>query len=519
VARAHEVPREAGATRWSWDWGLPTAAAASACVLVVAVTAHHGLSLSPDSAVYLSSADHLLEGDGLTSYSGHKFAVFPPGFPAVAAAIGRALSVDVAAAARILNVLCVVAIVAAACVLLRRHVESHRLQLVAAAIFASASPLMDVATHAWSEPLFIALALLGILAIEELVEQPTRPASLAAVVALVWSAFLVRYIGVTLALSAVGSLLIASRGTRSTGARLAAASVTGALLVAVPAAWVVRNLAVTGTAFGGRATPEVAMTEQLRRTADEIVSWVFPRYLPAELRLAGISLVIAAGVGLAVVAQKSRKDVRPPRPSMAPLALFALGYLVLLEVSAARTRIDPLGARLLSPLFVPTVVLGVALLDRALRTDLQSRRVVTNVLTLALVCWSVLSVVAGGKHATALAAGDGYSSAAWRSSALALHLRRSPPIGTLFSNRPDAVWATTRLDARCLPPQLGKDLCLGSAGAPHDLRALEASTAGAKLAWFATPTGPAAPARRGRIRFHLLAHEADGSLYTLDLVP
>jgi hypothetical protein len=175
VARAHEVPREAGASRWSWDWGLPAAAAASACVLVSAVTAHHGLSLSPDSAVYLSSAEHLLRGDGLTSYSGHKFAVFPPGFPAMTAAIGRALSVDVATAARILNVLCIAAIVAAACVLLRRHVESRRLQVAAAAMFAAAAPLVDVATHAWSEPLFIALALLGILAIEELVERRRWP--------------------------------------------------------------------------------------------------------------------------------------------------------------------------------------------------------------------------------------------------------------------------------------------------------------------------------------------------------
>jgi len=519
VARAHEAPREAGASRWSWDWGLPSVAAASACALVFAVTVRHGLSLSPDSAVYLSSADHLLRGDGLTSYSGHEVVVFPPGFAAVAAAIGRAFSVDVATAARILNVLCIAAIVAAACVLLRRHVESRRLQLAAAAMFAAASPLVDVATHAWSEPLFIALALLGILAIEELVERPMRPASLAAAVALVWSASLIRYIGVALAPSAVGSLLIAPRRTRSRGTRLAAASVTGALMAVAPTAWVVRNLATSGTAFGGREAPNVPMTEQLRRTGGEIGSWVAPRYLPAGLRLAGIGLAVAAAGGLALAARRRWNADRARRRSLVPLALFSLSYLVLLEGSAATTQIDPLGPRLLSPLFVPAVVLGFAMLDRASGTGLQGRRIARNAFTLGVVCWSALTVVAGGTLATELASGDDYSSAAWRGSALAMHLRQSPSAGPLFSNRPDAVWATTRLDARCLPPQLGKDLCIGTSGDPDDLRALESSRAGAEFAWFAAQGGPAAPVQRGRIRFRLVAREADGALYALDFVP
>src|SRR5205807_1671132 len=109
----------------------------------------------------------------------------------------------------------------------------------------------------------------------------------------------------------------------------------------------------------------------------------------------------------------------------------------------------------------------------------------------------------------------GYTSSAWRGSALARRLRRSPSTGTLFSNRPDAVWATTRRDSRCLPPQLGADLCLGSSGDPDDLVLLEADSSRAELAWFSQGTSSHPPHRRGSVRFELEARTADGAIYAL----
>ncbi|MGZ8706568.1 MAG: hypothetical protein ACXW0R_04200 [Gaiellaceae bacterium] len=466
------------------------------------------MSLSPDSAVYLSSAAHLLQGSGLKTYSGHTLVLFPPGFPALVSAIGWLLGVDVATAARILNVVSLAVAVAAACVLLRRHVESRPLQFAGAVGVAGAAPLVDVASHAWSEPTFIAFMLLAVLAIEDLLERPTRSAFLAAGT-LVSAAFLIRYSGLALLLTGVGSMLIYGCGA-SWKARLVRGAVTGAVMVSVPAAWLGRNLAVAGTAFGGRETPNVAMSVQLRRAGGEIASWLVPRYLPAGLRLAGIGVIAAAA--LAVAARLLSSSVRARRRSLIPLVLFSGSYLLLLAVSAAVTQIDPLGARLLSPLFVPAVVIGLALLDRVRDAGLQSAR---TALTLGVVCWAALAIVAGARRAHELAPGEGYSSAIWRSSALALRLRQSQSGNMLlFSNRPDAVWATTRHDARCLPPQVAEP-CVGSSGDSGDLRLLESGRARAEFAWFAAAPGSPPPRRRGRILFDLKISAADGALYTL----
>jgi hypothetical protein len=477
----------------------------------VAVTWCHGLSLSPDSAVYLSSAEHLLKGRGLTSYSGHTLVVFPPAFPALAAGIGWLLGTDVAAAARILNAVCLALAVASACVLLRRHVRWRPLQAAAAATLVAAAPLVDVASHAWSEPAFIAVSLMGVLALEDLLVRPTRPVSVAAVVALVSSAFLVRYAGLALVATVLGSLFVAGRA-RHRRARLASAAVTGAAMIAAPAAWIGRNLAVSGSAFGGREAPDVGMAEQLRRTGGEIARWIAPGYLPVGLRSAGIGIV--AAVALAVVVRLFSNPARQGQPSLVPLLLFSISYLLVLEVSAAVTQVDPLGARLLSPLFVPALVVGFALLDRV-RDARRPNRPVAGVLVLGVACWAALSIVAGGKRAHALAAGDGYTSAVWRDSALARRLRQSPSREALFSNRPDAVWATTRRDARCPPPQLGADLCQGSSGDSGDLRLLEAGGSRAEFAWFTLGATSAPPHRRGSIRFSLEARSADGALYEL----
>jgi hypothetical protein len=476
----------------------------------LAVTWRHGLSLSPDSAVYLSSAEHLLKGRGLTSYSGHTLVVFPPGFPALAAGIGWLLGIDVAAAARILNAVCLALTVAVACVLLRRHVRWRPLQVAAAATLVAAAPLVDVAAHAWSEPAFIAVSLMGLLALEDLLER-TRPISVAAVVAFASSAFLVRYAGLALVATALGSLLVAGRA-RPRRARLASAAVTGAAMIAAPTAWIGRNLAVSGSAFGGREAPDVGMGQQLRRTGGELARWIAPGYLPVGLRLAGIGMV--AAVALGVVVRLSSKPARPRHPSLVPLMLFSISYLLVLEASAAVTQVDPLGARLLSPLFVPTLVIGFALLDRVRDVSRPSRRV-AGALVVGVACWAALSTVAGGKRAIELAAGDGYTSAVWRDSALATRLRQSPSTETLFSNRPDAVWATTRRDAHCLPPQLGADLCEGSSGDSEDLQLLESGGSRAEFAWFALGATSAPPHRRGSIRFSLEARSADGALYEL----
>ena len=72
------------------DWanvrgGRCSAAPLLAAALVLIATRHDPL-LSPDSITYLSAADHVRAGHGLTDFTGKPLAVFGPVYPAAAGA-------------------------------------------------------------------------------------------------------------------------------------------------------------------------------------------------------------------------------------------------------------------------------------------------------------------------------------------------------------------------------------------------------------------------------------------------
>ena len=161
-----------GADRATVDAVAGTLGAMVAGGLVLFATSRYGPGISPDSAAYLSTAENAKAGHGLISYTGHPIADFPPGLPIVLATVAWATGSSVVTAARIVNACSMAAIVLEATVFLRRHVRSPVLRVVGIGAAAVAPPLLYVTAWAWSEPLFVALALGSILAIEACVERP-----------------------------------------------------------------------------------------------------------------------------------------------------------------------------------------------------------------------------------------------------------------------------------------------------------------------------------------------------------
>ena len=59
--------------------------------LLVLVATRKGPLLSPDSITYLSAAQHLRAGEGLTDFTGRPLAVFGPLYPILLSVGGRSL--------------------------------------------------------------------------------------------------------------------------------------------------------------------------------------------------------------------------------------------------------------------------------------------------------------------------------------------------------------------------------------------------------------------------------------------
>src|ERR1700716_4109167 len=70
--------------------------------VAVLIATRHGPGSTPDSAVYLSTAEHLADGGRLVSYGGGLLTQFPPGFSVILAAAHKA-GVTLDTAARVVN--------------------------------------------------------------------------------------------------------------------------------------------------------------------------------------------------------------------------------------------------------------------------------------------------------------------------------------------------------------------------------------------------------------------------------
>lgn len=494
-------------------------APATASLIMLAATARHGPALSPDSAAYLSTSQNLLSGDGLSDYSGHALVTFPPGFPLLVSAVAWLFGSDVVSAARAANLLLLAAIVCLGYALVRRHVESHALRFVGVTALVAAPPLIEVTGYAWSEPLFIACTLAGLLALEELLDRPRHAGWLIATAVLISLAFLARYLGVALGLTAVLALLLHPHHSSGLRERVSRAGILAGLASVVPLVLVIRNVVVSSTPFGeARLGPDVSLARQIWATAAEIARWLFPRAIAQGPRIAAAVCVAALVAGVTLKTRHSIGERSIGRRSSFPLLLFSVIYLVLLEVSAAFAQIDEIGARFLSPLFVPGLIISLAAIDTACASALQSdRRFLGAALAAAVGCWATADAFAGRDEARIVADGAAYTSARWRDSPLAERLRDSPPSGILYSNQPSAVWATTRLKSRCPPPQLGEDLCMevGLFGYTEDLAPLLRGQQHAYLAWFSEGAGNRRLLPRRGVRFRVIAKEADGTLYAI----
>jgi len=445
----------------------------TAALIVVIATAPHGPGLSPDSAVYLSASQSITDGRGVVSYGGSPLVDFPPGFPMLLAAVELVTGLTPGDATRLINALSLLGIVLISHLLLRRHVGSRGLRLFGLIVVAGGAPVVLVSVFAWSEPLFILLALSLVVLLEDAMDR-TEDLRLPALAGTLCSlAFLVRYVGVVaLPLGAMCLLKAPRLRSERLFARLA---LFGVLAAVGPAVWFVHNARVADSLVGTRSVSEGAsLSTNIGRLGERVTEWWTPGHLPAALRLT-IGACLAGGFWLWVRRHRfTATGLRTPRRSLLPLAGFLALFVATTLAVAATTVIDPLDQRLLAPAYVPTVVLLLAVLDRCEPSSPMTRQAwVVSALAAICAVWVVGSEAqrSGGTVLRSLR-GAGYAEPKWRSSQLADALVRARNQGAVYTNLPDFAWIRG-IDTRCWPVELTKDPC--NTGRPSDVREIRAA--------------------------------------------
>lgn len=405
----------------------------------------HGPGLSPDSTVYLESADNFIRGNGFFSRSRPltRFPFFYPFLLSTAEIFGM----DVFAFSRVLHSLLMGANTILLGVLVFRMTGGALIPAVlSGGLFLSSGPVFAIHAMAWSEPPFLFLMLLGLIALRPYLRSGARGYFVAA--SLLFSlAALTRYAGVVL----VGGLIVAawmpvgmSRNRRVVDAGLA----LGTWLIPF-GLWILRNLVHSGETVDRKLSLLPVGFSDLRQFFSNLLGFILPETLPVWFRM--IILLILAGCVIYlywVLAQRS--GFAPGRvirstPMLHVILVVAVGYVALLAFSVSFLSANiPLDHRILVPLFV-LVLIAIPGMTQARHRDRKIFVWAAGLLILTNMWTTPKTVSKIARN------GAGYSSVGWQNSELIDSARRLEPSTELYSNRAGAVWFWTRRTTLAMP--------------------------------------------------------------------
>ena len=420
-------------------------------LLVMVSTSRYGVGLSPDSVNYIGTARNLLAGNGYLTFDDTPYTHWAPLLPTMLAGLGL-IGIEPQTGARLINAAAFALVIFCCGRLFARHVKSRALATMGAVSILLANPLFGHCALALTEPTFVLLSMLLFTALIKFIQAPAlRPLLFAAALAAL--CFLDRYIGIAMILcGAVAIALVAKRV--SLPRRFGYGCLFGLVAVVPGSLWMLHNYMVVNAISAGWPESTVTFSGNLTFMLDTLSSWFLPENIPLWIRLPVIGVVLAAlaALSIALPSPRSATPASDRRTSVAVAAIFAAVYTAILVAISMTIKIEELDNRMMLPVYVFLFFILIVLADRALdhlRAWRPNARWATTVLLAFCVLWLMypLARVSRGVWRRVNLGAGGYNTVVWRDSPVMLDLRSSPPPGTIYSNRPDAIYILNNMDA------------------------------------------------------------------------
>ncbi len=327
-----------------------------------------GQGITFDSLVYFWVSKSLLAGEGF-SYLDVLYTDQPPLYPTLLALLDLG-GLDPIDASGLLNALSFGLILFFSGKWLHQVTHSRPWALVAPLVLLVSFPLLRLFFMAWTEPLFIALIVGSLFALDRFL-RGNKLLDLVGSGTLVSLACLTRYMGV--AAVAAGLLTLLLRRHPSRARKLITMGIFGFVAVLPTSIWLIRNLLVGGylTSFS-TSTPRT-LAQNLDDVFEVISLWFLPlTFAPAVQLSFAIIVVVGLLTWFTLLIRKDETD-RTYRHFM-PVFSFFFTYPAIMVYTATKVSLFPLHNRYLSPIFVPLVLLLCAAIHRTRLPDTTDRR-------------------------------------------------------------------------------------------------------------------------------------------------
>ena len=328
------------------------AAISLVALFVTLVATRNGAGMDPDSIVYIAAGRGLFMGEGFGD-----LVLWPPGYPLLIAGFMH-LGMAAEQSARLVVALSLALAVYPLCALgriLGGRVAGYLSCLIPLAMW----PLALVSVYAWSEMPYILFSLCAVLCLTALVmgsHDRQRLWVLGGAAVLAGMAALTRYTGVSL-VAAGGILLLLN--FRVELRRRMGETIAFCGLAALPAgAWVVRNLATTGTLAGERPAGTSGLVHNALTTVSRIASdatsgdAIGTLWPPgAVVAVAVVGVLIATMVVCALKGDPERKLLRGYLHRASPVMCYTVVYLAAFIATASLWTFLPIYVRFLTPAY------------------------------------------------------------------------------------------------------------------------------------------------------------------------
>lgn len=426
-----------------------------------------------DASSYIAIADRFAASGQLGYFLEPKLGLWPPGFPVTLALFRWAFDLDPAITALWINALSLIPFSLTSLWLLERTTANDKV-IRAGVLIAVLGPATLSQTYmVQTEPTFGLIVLASFIALVKFGDSHRDPSVgsttawkwFALAVVLQWAAFMDRYVG----LVAIGAGALWLVFETLSGSPLATRFRNGVLFFLasnlVPGIWIIRNTIVTDSQFGPRDTPLATFKGNTADATTSLGQFIhgFSRYEPMEGLGRLLSIALALAVGAFAVLCLQRLIASRPTPvggaSGAPallrdlvggplglLLIYAGAHWAYMVWSASTIAFDPVNTRYLAPMFVPAMIAGLVLVDRATFSWPNARPgdLLTRAAKIGLVALVVVQLVIGVVRVSASYWTD---EAQNYNSPEALDIRNSPVLdalpddcGRLYSNFPELTY-------------------------------------------------------------------------------
>jgi hypothetical protein len=323
------------------------AALAGFCIIIY-LTRHGGIGVSPDSVRYISVAENLGTEGALKDFSQVPLMDFPAFYPIFLRGVMLLTGLKPLIFGPVLNALLFALVIYLAGIIMNHFRYGSRwLKLLLLSCIVLSPSLQEIYTMLWSETIFLLLLLLLIIALY----RYYRVYSLRMVLVLAFVAGLscvTRYAGIGFIVTA-GFLLLVSPGL-PWRKRLLHFAVFLPSAAVLPAINIIHNTLASGTMTGYREPAIQTLMGNITDVGSVFSDWLpFLSRFPSAAPVVAILLITALGIGWLwrLIRNKDFNTYETIATG------FFLSYTVFMIISASLSRYQPLDDRLLCPAFIP----------------------------------------------------------------------------------------------------------------------------------------------------------------------